>query len=69
MSALRELPVVPKSVRIQLDHTHAIAEVVIALMEMDTPAMVNLSLNRLVLLIQPIIPAILKPSCSGIETT
>lgn len=69
MSALRELPLVPKSVRIQLDHTHAIAEVVIALMEMDTPAMVNLSLNRLVLLIQPIIPAILKPSCSGIETT
>jgi hypothetical protein len=40
MSAQRELPVVPKSVRTRLDHTHVTVEVVIALIEMDSPAMV-----------------------------
>ena len=42
MSAPWELPVAPSPVIIQLDRIHVIVVVVIALMEMDSPVMVNL---------------------------
>lgn len=62
MSALLELLLVPNFARTQLVHTHVIVEVAIALMEMDTPAMVCVTLlTRLWLSLKCIISSLWSP--------